>query len=82
MTINFNNLETALYHIRVNHLGNTPEQWRVQFHSNGLDTIIEVWNEDNKLIGHFHLSMLLEELEDLQNGIIDFCDLYANEVEE
>ena len=82
MAINFNELEEALYHIRVNHLGNCdPNNWRIQFSFRG-DTIIDVWDENNKWIGHFLLSDLTEELALLRAGKLDFCDLYANSAEE
>lgn len=84
MAINFNELEEALYHIRVNHLGNCdPTKWRIQFSFRGDgDTIIDVWDENNKRIGNFQLSDLTEELALLRAGKLDFCDLYANNAED
>lgn len=84
MAINFNELEEALYHIRVNHLGSCDAtKWRIQFSFRGDgDAIIDVWDEKDKWIGHFLLSNLTEELALLRAGKMDFCDLDANEVEE
>ena len=84
MAINFNELEEALYHIRVNHLGNCDStKWRIQFSARGNgDTVIDVWNEDDKRIGSFYLSDLTEELALLRQGKLDFCDLYANNAED
>lgn len=84
MAINFNELEEALYHIRVNHLGNCDStKWRIQFSARGNgDTVIDVWDENNKRIGNFLLSDLTEELALLRAGKLDFCDLYANSAEE
>lgn len=84
MAINFNKLEEALNHIRVNHLGNCDStNWRIQFSARGNgDTVIDVWDENNKRIGSFYLSDLTEELELLRAGKLDFCDLYANNAED
>lgn len=84
MAINFNELEEALYHIRVNHLGNCdPTKWRIQFSFRGDgETIIDVWDKNDKWIGHFLLSDLTEELALLRVGKLDFCDLYANGAED
>ena len=84
MAINFNELEEALNHIRVNHLGiGDSTKWRIQFSARGNgDTVIDVWDEDNKRIGSFYLSDLTEELALLRQGKLDFCDLYANNAED
>lgn len=84
MAINFNELEEALYHIRVNHLGNCDStKWRIQFSFRGDgETIIDVWGENDRWIGHFLLSDLTEELALLRAGKLDFCDLYANGAED
>ena len=84
MGITFNELEEALNHIRVNHLGNCDStKWRIQFSARGNgDTVIDVWDEDDKRIGSFHLSDLTEELALLRQGKLDFCDLYANNAED
>ena len=84
MAINFNELEEALYHIRVNHLGNCdPTKWRIQFSFRGDgETIIDVWNEYFKRVGNFMLSEVIEEIALLQAGKIDFCDLSANNAED
>ena len=77
MCINFNELEEALYHIRVNHLGNCDAtKWRIQF------SFRDVWDEDDKWIGHFLLSDLTEGLALLRADKLDFCDLYANGAED
>ena len=84
MAINFNELEDALYHIRINHLyGYMDSKSRIQFSACGDgDTIIEVWDGNLKLIGRFRLSTLTEELALLRQGKLDFCDLYANSAED
>ena len=84
MTINFDELEDALYHIRVNHLyGYMNSKSRIQFSARGDgDTTIKVWDENLKLIGHFWLSTLTEELALLRADELTFGDLYANIAEE
>lgn len=84
MTMNFDELEDALYHIRVNHLyGYMNSKSRIQFSACGNgDTDIKVWDENLKLIGHFRLSDLTEELALLRADKLTFGDLYANIVEE
>jgi hypothetical protein len=84
MAINFNELEEALHHIRVNHLCNCDStKWRIQFSFRGEgETIIDVWDENDKWIGNFLLSDLTEELALLRAGKLDFCDLYANSAED
>lgn len=84
MTMNFDELEDALYHIRVNHLyGYMNSKSRIQFSACGNgDTDIKVWDENLKLIGHFRLSTLIEELALLRADKLTFGDLYANIVEE
>lgn len=84
MCMNFNELEEALYHIRVNYLwGYDYTKCKIQFSFRGDgDAIIDVWDEKDKWIGHFLLSNLTEELALLRAGKMDFCDLDANEVEE
>jgi hypothetical protein len=82
--MNFNELEEALYHIRVNHLllNSDHTKWRIQFSFRGNgDTVIDVWDEKDKWIGHFLLSDLTEELALLRADKLDFCDLYANSAE-
>lgn len=83
MAINFNELESALYHLRVNYFGCNADNLSIQIsgYANG-DTIIDVWNEHLKRIGNFMLSEVIEEIALLQQGKIDFCDLSANNVEE
>ena len=83
MTIKFNELEKALYHIRVNYFGANADNLLIQVsgYANG-DTIIDVWNEYLKRVGNFMLSEVIEEITLLQQGKIDFCDLSANNVEE
>ena len=81
MTIKFKDLETAIYHIRVNHLYNAvDEDYKIDFDSDGADTIIMVWDMNNVCRGKFHLTNLVEELEELRNGTIGYCDLWANEI--
>ena len=83
MAISFTELESALYHIRVNYFGANAEDLRVQLRGifNG-DTLIVVWNDKNKKVGEFFLSTVVEEVALLQQGTINFCDLSANNVEE
>ena len=83
MAINFNELESALYHLRVNYFGGSADNLSIQIsgYANG-DTIIDVWNEYFKRIGNFMLSEVIEEIALLQQGKIDFCDLSANNIEE
>lgn len=83
MTISFTELESALYHIRVNYFGANAEDLSVQLRGifNG-DALIVVWNDRNKKVGEFFLSAVIEEVALLQQGKIDFCDLSANEIEE
>lgn len=82
--MNFNELEEALYHIRVNHLwGHDSTKSTIQFSARGDgDTTIKVWDENLKLIGHFWLSTLTEELALLHAGKLTYGDLYANIAEE
>ena len=84
MTMNFDELEDALYHIRINHLyGYMNSKSRIQFSVRGDgDTIIKVWDENLKLIGHFWLSTLTEEIALLRADKLTFGDLYANIAEE
>lgn len=84
MTINFIELEEALYHIRVNHLwGYDSAELRIQFSAcaDG-DTAIKVWNKNLKLVGHFKLSTLIEEIALLRADKLTFGDLYANIAED
>ena len=84
MTINFSDLGTALYHIRVNYLFCTDtNDLRVQLSTrdNG-DTVIDVWDKDNKHIGNFFLSALIEEVTLLRENKISFANLSANNVED
>ena len=83
MAINFNELEMALYHIRVNYFFCADtSNLRIQFSSRGNgDTIINVWDKDNKHIGNFFLSEVIEEILLLQENKIGFTDLSANNVE-
>ena len=84
MTINFDALEDALYHIRVNHLyGYMNSESRIQFSACGDgDTTIDVWDEKLKLIGRFKLSTLTEELALLRADKLTFGELYANIAED
>jgi hypothetical protein len=84
MTINFSDLGTALYHIRVNYFFCTDtNDLRVQLSARGNgDTVIDVWNKDNKHIGNFFLSALIEEVTLLRENKISFADLSANNVED
>ena len=83
MAINFTELESALYHIRVNYFGANAEGLSVQIRGLGDgDTIIAVWDDKYKKVGEFFLSTVIEEIALLQEGRIDFCDLSANNVEE
>lgn len=83
MAMNFNELEKALYHIRVNYFGGSADNLSIQLsgYANG-DTIIDVWNEYFKRVGNFMLSEVIEEIALLQQGKIDFCDLCANNAED
>lgn len=84
MTINFIELDDALYHIRVNHLwGYDSTELRIQFsaRSNG-DTEIKVWNKELKLVGDFWLSTLTEEIALLRADKLTFGELYANMAED
>ena len=83
MAINFNELEKALYHIRVNYFCCCADDLRIQlsFRGDG-DTVIDVWDENNCRVGNFLLSDVTEEIALLQQNLIDFCDLSANNVEE
>jgi hypothetical protein len=84
MTINFSDLETALYHIRVNYFFCADaSDLRVQFSARGNgDTVIDVWDKNNKHIGDFFLSTLIEEITLLRENKISFADLYANNVKD
>lgn len=84
MTINFIELDDAMYHIRVNHLwGYDSAELRIQFSARGNgDTEIKVWNKELKLVGDFWLSTLTEEIALLRADKLTFGDLYANIVEE
>ena len=84
MAINFDELEIALYHIRVNYFFYADtNNLRIQFSARGNgDTIIDVWDKDNKHIGNFFLSDVIEEILLLQEDKIDFTDLSANNVED
>ena len=81
MAINFNELEQALYHIRVNYLYCASTMgYRVQFSARGDgDTWIDIWDGNDKRVGHFRLSVLTEEIALLQSGKIQLCDLDSNE---
>lgn len=84
MCMNFQELEQALYHIRVNYFfcADTSEL-RIQLsHIGNGDTIIDIWNEDNKRIGNFSLSYVTDEIARLQANEIGFTDLDANNVAE
>ena len=83
MVINFTELESALYHIRVNYFGCDAEGLSVQLRGlyNG-DTLVVVWNDRNKKVGEFFLSVVIEEVALLREGKIDFCDLSANDIED
>ena len=84
MTINFIELDDALYHIRVNHLwGYDSADLSIQFSACGDgDTAIKVWNKGLKLVGHFKLSALTEEIALLRDDKLTFGELYANIVDE
>ena len=83
MAINFNELESALYHLRVNYFNCSADNLRILISGRGNgDTVIDVWDEDNYQIGNFFLSEVIEEIALLQQGKIDFCDLSANNIEE
>lgn len=80
MAINFNELEAALYHIRVNYFFCASTDYRVQFSARGDgDTWIDIWDGNDKRVGHFRLSVLTEEIALLQSGQIQLCDLDSNE---
>lgn len=83
MCMNFNELEAALYHIRVNYFFADASNLRIQFSARGNgDTIIDVFDDNNKWVGNFRLSDITEEIALLQQGKIDFCDLSANNAED
>ena len=83
MAINFAELESALYHIRVNYFGCDANGLSIQIYGRGNgDTIIAVWNDKHKKVGEFFLSEVITEIILLQQGKIDFCDLCANNVED
>ena len=84
MCMNFQELEQALYHIRVNYFFCADSsELRVQLsHIGNGDTIIDIWNEDNKRIGNFSLSYITDEIARLQANEIGFTDLDANNVAE
>ena len=84
MAMNFQELEQALYHIRVNYFFCAdPNELRIQLsHIGNGDTIIDVWDENDKHIGAFSLAFVTEEIALLQQNKIDFTDLDANNAEE
>ena len=83
MAINYEQLEKALYHIRVNYLWNTPKDWQLMIAERGNGDIeIDVFENGEKEIGRFYLSEVIEEIELLQAGKIEFCDLSANRHED
>jgi hypothetical protein len=84
MAMNFHELEQALYHIRVNYFFCAdPSKLRIQLsHIGNGDTIIDVWDKDNKHIGNFSLAFVTEEIALLQQNKIGFTDLDANNAEE
>lgn len=84
MCMNFHELEQALYHIRVNYFFCAdPSELRIQLsHIGNGDTIIDVWNENNKRIGNFSLNYITDEIARLQANEIGFTDLDANNVAE
>ena len=83
MAINFNELESALHHIRVNYFFCDVDNLRIQLSARGDgDTIIDVWDERNRRVGNFFLSTITEEIALLRQGSIDFCDLSANNIDE
>jgi hypothetical protein len=83
MAINFNELESALYHIRVNYFFCNTDNLSIQIYGRGNgDTVIAVWNDKYKKVGEFFLSEVTEEIVLLQQGKIDFCDLSANNAED
>lgn len=84
MAMNFQELEQALYHIRVNYFFCADtSKLRVQLsHIGNGDTIIDVWNEDDKRIGNFSLNYITDEIARLQANEIGFTDLDANNVAE
>ena len=82
MAINFDELESALYHIRVNYFFGCSDNLTIQLSARGNgDIIIDVWDENLKRVGNFMLSEVSEEIALLQQGKIDFCDLSANNIE-
>ena len=84
MAMNFQELEQALYHIRVNYFFCAdPNNLRIQLsHIGNGDTIIDIWNENNYHIGNFSLAFVTEEIALLQQNKISLADLDANQVEE
>ena len=84
MAMNFNELEQALYHIRVNYFFCADtSKLRIQLsHIGNGDTIIDVWDEKNRRIGNFSLAYLTTEIALLQANKIGFTDLDANNVYE
>ena len=83
MAIDFNELEKALYHIRVNYFLCDTDNLRIQLSARADgDTVIDVWNERNRRVGNFFLSTIIEEIELLQQGSLDLCDLSANNIED
>jgi hypothetical protein len=83
MAIKFNELEKALYHIRVNYFFCDTDNLSVQIYGRGNgDTVIAMLDEKTyKKVGEFFLSEVFEEITLLQQGKIDLCDLSANNVE-
>ena len=84
MAINFNELEMALYHIKCNYFfcADTSDL-RVQLSPRGNgDIVIDVWDKNDKRIGNFFLSSLIEEIALLRANKIGFTDLSANNVED
>ena len=84
MAMNFQELEQALYHIKVNYFFCADtSKLRIQLsHIGNGDTIINVWDDDNKHIGNFSLAFVTEEIALLRQNKIGFTDLDANNVEE
>ena len=83
MAINFTELETALYHIRVNYFCCDADNLRIQISARGNgDTVIDVWDANDRRVGNFYLSDVIEEVALLRMGRIDYCDLSANNAED
>lgn len=83
MGIDFNALENAIYHIRVNYMCcQDMTGWQIQFSPRGNgDVEIDLWDDKLNRVGNFFLSELTEEIAMLANGKMDFCDLDANNLD-